>query len=98
MTADPQNLIDQQIETGFRNAVKASGLSGVPPHFLRHTAAVHLAEAGVRGRAQPASGHTGVPVTETVHPRFSLGHLRKAASALQFSSGSGSMNLGPLSF
>lgn len=35
------------IRRGFASAVDAAGLKGVTPHFLRHTAAVHMAEAGV---------------------------------------------------
>lgn len=35
------------IKTGFAAAVRAAKLTGVSPHVLRHTAAVHMAEAGL---------------------------------------------------
>lgn len=35
------------IKTGFNAAVEAAGLTGVSPHVMRHTAAVHMVEAGV---------------------------------------------------
>lgn len=77
----------RSIKTGFRNAVKASGLDDVTPHVLRHTAAVHMAEAGVRmAEISQYLGHSSVQVTESVYARFSPEHLRKAASALEFGS------------
>lgn len=73
------------IKRGFASAVKAAGLSGVTPHVLRHTAAVHMAEAGV-SMAEIAQylGHADSRITESVYARFSPDHLRRAADALEF--------------
>lgn len=73
------------IKTGFNAAVKAAGLTSVTPHVLRHTAAVHLAEAGVSmSRISQYLGHSDTRVTERVYARFSPEHLRSEAEILDF--------------
>jgi integrase len=73
------------IKTGFNAAVKAAGLVGVSPHVLRHTAAVHLAEAGIAmSRISQYLGHSNTTVTERVYARFAPEHLREEAEILDF--------------
>lgn len=73
------------IKRGFASAADAAGLKGVTPHALRHTAAVHMAEAGI-GMEEIAQylGHADSRITSSVYARFSPEHLRKAADALEF--------------
>lgn len=73
------------IKTGFNAAVKAAGLDSVTPHVLRHTAAVHMVEAGVSfDEVAQYLGHTSTRVTFSTYGRFSPTHLRKAADVLDF--------------
>ena len=73
------------IKTGFRAAVKAAGLSDVSPHVLRHTAAVHMVEAGISmEEVAQFLGHSNMSMTRLVYGRFSPGHLQKAANVLDF--------------
>jgi integrase len=73
------------IKTGFNAAVKAAGLVGVSPHVLRHTAAVHMVEAGIPiAEVAQYLGHSNTHVTFAVYGRFSPTHLRKAADVLDF--------------
>lgn len=75
----------QSIKTGFKAAVTAAGLTGVTPHALRHTAAVHLAAAGVSmERISQYLGHSNTSVTERVYARFAPEHLREEADILDF--------------
>lgn len=75
----------KSIKTGFNAAVRDSGLKGVSPHVLRHTAAVHLAAAGVpMSKISQYLGHTSTGVTERVYARFAPDHLREAADVLNF--------------
>lgn len=73
------------IKKGFASAARKAGLKGVTPHVLRHTAAVHMAEAG-HSMAEIAQmlGHSDSRTTEQIYARFSPHHLRRAASALEF--------------
>lgn len=73
------------IKKGVAAAAKKAGLEGVSPHVLRHTAAVHMAEAG-RPMAEIAQmlGHSDSRTTERIHARSSPGYLCGAASALEF--------------
>lgn len=75
----------KSIKKSFSTAAKAAGLSGVSPHVLRHTAAVHMAEAG-RSMDEIAQflGHSDTRVTASVYARYSPEHLRAAADALEF--------------
>jgi integrase len=75
------------IKTGFNAAVAAAWLQGVTPHVLRHTAAVHMVEAGVSmDEVAQMLGHSNTAVTFRVYGRFSPSHLRKAADVLDFTS------------
>lgn len=73
------------IKTGIHSAGRAAGLPVVTPHMLRHSAAVHMAEAGISmEEIAQFLGHSNVNVTRKVYARFSPNHLRTAASALEF--------------
>jgi integrase len=75
----------KRLRTGFNAAVKAAGLKHVTPHVLRHTAAVHLAAAGVSmERISQYLGHSSTSVTERVYARFAPEHLRQEAEILDF--------------
>jgi integrase len=73
------------IKTGFRAACAAAGLADVSPHVLRHTAAVHMAAAGVpMAKIAQFLGHSSTAITERVYARFAPGHLQDAAAAVDF--------------
>lgn len=75
----------KSIKRGFARAVKDAGLEDVTPHVLRHTAAVHLAAAGISmSKIAQYLGHTSTEVTETVSARFTPDHMRDAAEVLDF--------------
>lgn len=80
------------IKRGLAAAARRAGLGKVTPHMLRHSAAVHMAEAGV-AMEEIASylGHSDVHVTRRIYARFSPNALRTAAAALEFGD-LGSMN------
>ena len=55
------------------------------PHMLRHSVAVHMAEAGIDlWEISRYLGHSNVKVTQQVYARLSPEHLRKAAGALEY--------------
>lgn len=73
------------IKRGFAAACAAAGLEGVSPHVLRHTAAVHMAAAGVpMSRIAQYMGHSSTAVTERTYARYSPDHLADAAAVLDF--------------
>lgn len=73
------------IRRGFTAAVDAAGLEDVSPHVLRHTAAVHMAEAGVpMSEISQFLGHSSTSVTERTYARYSPTYLRKAADVVDF--------------
>lgn len=75
------------IKTGFNAAVKAAGLEGVSPHVLRHSAAVHMVEAGIpMQEIAQMLGHSNTTVTFRTYARYSPTALRKAADVLDFTS------------
>ena len=75
----------QSIQRGFQTAVNASGLTRVSPHVLRHTSAVHMAEAGIpMSEISQYLGQSNTSITERVYARFSPDHLRGAAEAVDF--------------
>lgn len=75
----------KSIKTGFNSAVALAGLEGVTPHTLRHTAAVHLAAAGVpMSRISQYLGHSNTSVTERVYARFAPEHMQEEAAILDF--------------
>lgn len=62
----------KSIKTGFGKALKVARLKDVSPHVLRHTAAVHMAEAGVNmAEISQFLGHSDVQITASVYARFS---------------------------
>lgn len=78
----------ESIKTGFQRAVKDAGLGkDVTPHTLRHTAAVHMAQAGrPMSRIAQYLGHSSTSVTEKVYARYAPDHLREEAAVLDFAS------------
>lgn len=75
----------RSIKTGFNAAADAAGLGWLTPHQLRHTAAVHMAEAGIAMSViSQFLGHTSTSVTERVYARYSPTYLRSAADAVDF--------------
>lgn len=75
----------RSIRRGFMVAVAAAKLEGVSQHVLRHSAAVHMAEAGVpMSEIAQFLGHSSTSVTERVYARFSPDHLRRAAAVVDF--------------
>lgn len=73
------------IKKGFASAVARAGLGDITPHDLRHSAAVWMAESGVRmDEIAQFLGHSDPRITYRVYARFSPDYLRKAASALDF--------------
>lgn len=72
------------VKRAFATAAAIAGLEDVTPHVLRHSAAVHMVEAGVSfPEVAQYLGHTNPAVTFRVYGRFSPTHLRKAAAALE---------------
>jgi site-specific recombinase XerD len=72
------------VRRAFKAAVRRAELpAAMSPHWLRHSAAVHMAEAGV-AMAEIAQflGHSSEAVTFKVYARFSPNYLRKAAAVL----------------
>lgn len=77
----------KSIKKGFSKAVEKAGLTNVSPHVLRHTAAVHLAEAGIpMAEISQYLGHEDERITARVYARFSPGHMQKSADVLDFTS------------
>lgn len=75
----------QSITRGFASAVAAAGLTGVSPHTLRHTAAVHMAAGGVpMSRISQYLGHSSTAQTERTYARYAPEHLADAAAVLDF--------------
>jgi len=75
----------KSIKRGFARVVDNAGLEEVSPHVLRHTAAVHMAEAGVSmDEIAQYLGHSETRITAAVYARFSPSHLMQAAKALEF--------------
>lgn len=75
----------KSIRRGVASAVANAGLRTVTPHVLRHTAAVHMAEAGIpTGRISQFLGHSNTAVTERTYARFAPDYLRDAADVLDF--------------
>lgn len=75
----------RSIRKGFETAVTRAGLTGVTQHTLRHTAAVHLAAAGVpMAKISQYLGHSNEALTARVYARFSPDHLVEAGDILDF--------------
>ncbi|RDV05642.1 hypothetical protein DXH78_01680 [Undibacter mobilis] len=70
----------------------AHGAAGFA-HIFRHSAAVHMAEAGIAMEViAQLLGHEDVSVTREIYARFPPTYLREAAAALAFGN-AGSTNL-----
>lgn len=64
----------------FQKAVKKSGLSGVTPHVLRHTCAVHMVKDGVPiYEVSKYLGHTNTRITEQNYARFEPDFMRHSS-------------------
>ncbi|OWJ73310.1 integrase [Haematobacter massiliensis] len=75
----------RSIRTGLQAACRTAKLSDVTPHVFRHTAAVHMAEAGVPMSAiSQYLGHSSTSITERVYARYSPDYLADAARAIDF--------------
>lgn len=75
----------KSIRTGFARTVEASKVKAVTPHVLRHTAAVHMAAAGVpMSKISQYLGHSNTATTERIYARYAPDHLADAAAALEF--------------
>lgn len=75
----------RSVKRGLASAARRAGLANVTPHMLRHSAAVHMAEAGISmDEIAQYLGHRNVTVTRNVYARFSPHHLRAAASVLDY--------------
>jgi integrase len=70
------------VKTAFKAACRRAGIEDCSPHVLRHSAATHMAEAGVP-MAQIARmlGDTEA-IVEKVYAKFSPDYLRVAAASL----------------
>lgn len=73
----------KSIKKAFQAASARSGIH-VTPYTLRHTGAVWAAEAGVSmDELAQFMGHDDAATTSKHYARFSPGHLRKVANAVQ---------------
>jgi len=81
------------VKRGLKSSARAAGIAGpVSPHLLRHSAAVHMAEARIPlEEIAQYLGHDDVNVTRRVYARFSPTYLRRAAAVLEYDD-LGSMN------
>lgn len=74
----------RSVRKAFQAACAKAGLKDVSPHVLRHTAAVHLAEAGVpMSEIAQYLGHTNMTTTFRIYAKYSPEYLRGAASKLE---------------
>ena len=77
----------KSIRKGFDNAVTRAGLADVTIHTIRHTAAVHLVQAGVPiDQVAQYLGHSNSAITYSTYARYSPDHLSGAAEILDFAS------------
>jgi integrase len=74
------------VKRGLKATARAAGIDiSVSPHLFRHSAAVHMAEAGIdMDTIAQYLGHEDVAVTRRVYARFSPDYLRAAADVLQY--------------
>ena len=77
------------IKTGFKSALRRSGLAGVTPHTLRHTAATWMAIAGVPMSEIARFLGDSEKTVERVYAKHSPDYLRRAATALSVPPGPG---------
>lgn len=75
----------RSIKKGVAGMAARAGLADVTPHVLRHTAAVHMAEAGVSMDViAQYLGHSDSRITARVYARFSPSYLAQPAEVLNF--------------
>ncbi|WP_408607910.1 tyrosine-type recombinase/integrase [Albibacillus kandeliae] len=75
----------KSIRTGFYSACERAKLEDVTIHTLRHTSAVHMAEAGVPiSKISQYLGHSNTQTTERVYARYAPSHMQDAADVLNF--------------
>lgn len=75
----------KSIRKGITSLAERAKVPNVSPHVFRHTAAVHMAEAGVpMSEISQYLGHSNVGITERVYARYSPDHLRRAADVVDF--------------
>lgn len=73
------------VKKGLASAGKRAGIDRVTPHMLRHSAAVHMAEAGIpMDEIASYLGHSDVRVTRAIYARYSPEYLAGAAEALNY--------------
>ena len=73
------------VKKSLKAAALAVGITHISPHVLRHTAAVHMAEAGIAmEEIAQYLGHSNTNTTRRVYARFSPDYLKRAASALEY--------------
>ncbi len=73
------------VKRGLGAAAVRAGLGPVSPHMLRHSAAVHMAEARIpMEEIAQYLGYSDVSVTRRIYARFSPTYLRTAAAALEY--------------
>jgi len=85
---------------GIKATARAAGFQkiSVSPHLFRHSAAVHMAEAGLSMEViAQYLGHEDVNVTRKKYARYSPTYLREAAAALEYDD-LGSTNLRSTTF
>lgn len=74
----------KSVTKAFRRACERSGLSGVTPHILRHSAAVKMAIEGVDlHKIGQFLGHTDPRVTYRTYAKFRPEHMADAKAALE---------------
>jgi integrase len=72
------------VKKAFQRAAVRASVPWCSPHVLRHTAAVHMAEAGVPiAEIAQYLGHSSESVTFKTYARYSPDYLRRAANALE---------------
>lgn len=75
----------QSVKKGLRAISERAGVGKLSAHMFRHSAAVHMAEAGVAmEEISQYLGHSNTRITRDVYARYSPQYLRKAASVLVY--------------
>lgn len=75
----------KSIRKGLETVGRKVGVEGVSAHVFRHTAAVHMAEAGIpMSEISQYLGHSNTVIIERGPARYSPNHLRRAAEAVDF--------------
>jgi integrase len=73
------------VKRGLHATAARAKVGHVSPHMLRHSAAVHMAEARIpMEEIAQYLGHDDVNVTRSIYARFSPDYLQGAAAALEY--------------